>query len=146
MSEVHNYAGDGWRDIDANDPDQQDEHERKRFWTCEGREWAMEAKDPYGFWYIFCPGGGVVPQELSGAYTATGLAEDAVVQYMFHHPVSGPKIRMIEEGVEKAPPLKTKKVVQKKAPVTAPKKATKLDAANKELPNIDDVVMGRVEG
>ena len=91
--------GDGWGD--NSDPVvslTEDDPERRCTFQCEGRDWILQAKDPFGFWYVKNSEGGPTPEVLSGAYTGQWEAERAIKQYMSVNPVSPAKREALEKG------------------------------------------------
>lgn len=46
-----------------------------------GNSYILEAKDPYGFWYVRAAKGNV-PEHLKGAFTSFAKAEEAVKLYL----------------------------------------------------------------
>ncbi len=92
---VTKHAGDGWGDNSAPNLDP-DDKERRRPITVGGKEFILQARDPFGFWYIVLPHGGSTPQKLSGAYTGLDEAEKGIRAYMAQHPISQAKKDAVE--------------------------------------------------
>jgi hypothetical protein len=100
--------GDGWGDNSAPNIVNDDDAGRRKDIFFEGRTFIMQAKDPFGFWYVKMPEGGKPPNDLSGAYTGVWECEKDIKQWCSQNPLS-PALREAREAGTTPPKLETKK-------------------------------------
>lgn len=144
MNDQMTQAGDGWGD-NSNPKIDREEEGRRRYLTVDGKEWVLEARDPFGMWWVVQPSGGTVPLALSGAYTGLWEAEQGLKQYMSQHPVSPAKKEAVEQKTT-PPEIKFKKAKvdgptrTRKAEEITPSEVKKVFSKEEKVPKEEEKV------
>lgn len=81
MAEMKNPKTEGFEDVfELFDTPETDEEEiGSRWMMIKGREYKLEARNPYGHFHII-PRKGTLPEELRGSYTSSQEAERHITQ------------------------------------------------------------------
>lgn len=80
MNEIKNPKTEGFEDVfELFDTPESEEEIGSRWLKIKGREYKLEARDPYGHFHII-PKKGTLPEELRGSYTSSQEAERHITQ------------------------------------------------------------------
>ncbi len=131
MSEAMHRVGDGWGDNSAPRTDTDDDDRRQNY-EYEGRQFILQAKDPFGFWFVKMPTGGAPPEYLSGSYTGLWECQKDIKQWCSQNPISPAKREAVETGTTPPKLVTKKRIPKKKVQEDAP---TRQSTAEEEAPS-----------